>query len=809
MKIILKHILRNIKEKKGRSLLIIISLMIASCVFILNLTIPNQILEANTQRMRDIVGKSDILVKSFENFNIDDLNLNGNEIKSVGVNQISLIHKDKTLILYGSNIYKAKELKLLNTDILLEENEIIINNNTAEKYNYKENDIIKIEIEENTYELKIKKILDNTGLLYFKTLSGFVNETTFKNITNQEHNKYNTYFIDVQNDEKINSVKNYIQDNNKNFMVEKLIDEEAIKENNSYTQMILLIIFVMSTIMIFFVVNALNKMIVLERMPVIGTFRSIGASKKKMNILLVLENIIYGLLGGTLGALVSLAINNLSVKLLLGGQDINTNMAVSKLFLGILFAIILEVVMSLGAIIKSNKYSIKNIMFDDKNAKYKVHIPGTVISIISIIISICIYLFANDNNMLINLTSLILFWIGIAYFIPFIMIILSKIICYMAKRVNNGSLLIASKNLGNNKLLIASTRLIVISIAIILVIINISSTFNKMLDSFSIQFAGYDLFIEGISKEYEEYYELLNLKNIEQIDNVFMYSSEEITFDGKKFDVAPMLLGMKNSRADIQELNYKISDLKKDEVLIDEIYLKNNNLKVGDKIKLDIKEKNISFDLKIVGTVNSFYQSIQREIIVLNEETFIDNISNVPFQINVKSNKNADLKIVIEDIEKQLKNADISIQTVDDFVTEQRSNINTIMSLFYIIIGLAITLVFVGIINNQLISFMERTRELAVLNSVCMSKFQIIKMLIIENILSNVSACIIGFLVAIMSVNLIGIVLNGMKMYIDLIFNFKIGFMVIGIILVLLLLTIILPIKKLKKINIVESIKYE
>ena len=35
MKIILTHIIRNIKEKKGRSFLIILSLMIASVVFIL------------------------------------------------------------------------------------------------------------------------------------------------------------------------------------------------------------------------------------------------------------------------------------------------------------------------------------------------------------------------------------------------------------------------------------------------------------------------------------------------------------------------------------------------------------------------------------------------------------------------------------------------------------------------------------------------------------------------------------------------------------------------------------------------------
>ena len=189
MKIILKHILRNIKEKKGRSLLIIISLMIASCVFILNLTIPNQIIEANTNRLKEQIGKSDLMLSSYDNFNINDLKINKEKIKYVGVNQLDIIHKEKTLIIYGSDTKKCNELKLLDEEIILKDNEIVINKQTSEKYNYKENDNIKIEINDKNYELKIKKILENKGLLSFKTLSGIVNENTFKNLTGIEENK--------------------------------------------------------------------------------------------------------------------------------------------------------------------------------------------------------------------------------------------------------------------------------------------------------------------------------------------------------------------------------------------------------------------------------------------------------------------------------------------------------------------------------------------------------------------------------------------------------------------------------------------
>lgn len=809
MKIILKHILRNIKEKKGRSLLIIISLMIASCVFISNLTIPNQIFEANKRNMKESIGKSDILVTAFEGFNIDNLKQNCEDIKYVGVNELGLIHKDKTFIMYGADVKKCNELNLLEQDIALGDNEIIISKQTAEKYGYKEKDSIKIEIENQEYELKIKNVLDNKGLLYFKSLSGIVSENTFNKITGMEEGKYTSYYIDVLNDENVTTVKDYLKQNNKNFVITQLVDEDSIREKNSYTQLILIIIFIMATIMIFVVVNTLNKMIVLDRMPVIGTFRSIGASKKRMNSLLVLENVMYGLFGGVLGAVVSIAINKVAIKMLLGRQGATSGIEFGNLVLGVIFAIIMELLMSVGAIIKASRYSIKDVIFEDRNSRYKLSKRSTVLSLMCICIAASIYKFVDDSNVLLDLVSLVLFWVGIACVIPFVMMILSKILCCFAKKINNGSLIIAAKNLGNNKLLISSTRLVVISISIMLVILNVSWAFNKSLDTSKVQSAEYNIFIRFTSKEYTEYEKLTKIAEIESVNLDFMYSSDDMAYNDKKFSVNPIVLGRHDSVIDVQELNYKIKDLKEDEMLMDEFLLKDNNLKVGDTIDFSIKEKNLRLKLKIVGTVNSYNYSTQREIIVMNEKTFLNNISKSPFQVYIHTKDGCDLKNVISDIEKEIKEPDTLVQTLDEFVESQREQINTIMSLFYIIIGLALTLAFVGIINNQIISFMERTRELAVLNSICMSKWQIIKMLILENTVSNIVACSLGFLVSIMSVKLIGTLLNGIKMYTEMEFNYQAGIMIVVIILVVLLATVVLPIRKMKKMNIVESIKYE
>ncbi len=810
MRIIITHILRNIKEKKGRSLLIILSLMIASVVFILNLTIPNQIVETKAKQSRDAIGKSDVLVASYVPFNINDIKLSNEESKIVGVNDLYTIHKDKTLVIYGTDIKEASNINLIdNIDLL--DNEIIISKTTADKYKYKLNDIITIDLMDSKYELKIKDIVEAKGLLSFKSLSGIINNDTYNKITSDENNKYRTYYIDVLNNEKVDDVKKYIQDNNdkKEYMVEKLVDEEKIREDNYYTQFILLVIMIMATIMIFFVVNTLNKMIVMERMPVIGTFRSVGASKFKMNMLLVLENSIYGLLGGSVGALVSILINNFAASMLTG-TTIKASVPVNNLISGIIFTICLEVFMSLALIIKSNKYSIKEIMFEGKNSKAGFNIKESIISFILILLSIITYFVIGDTNSLLSALSLIMFWVGIAYFIPTMMLFLSKIICGIAKMINSGSLLMAGKNLGFNKLLISSTRLVVISTSIMLVIVNISMSFNSMIDSYKVQFSGYDGTIRDISKKYNEYASINNVDNVKNIEYTFMYSNDDITYnDGKTLDAGPMFLGMDKSNPSIKQLDYKINDLKDDECLFDEILLKNNNLKVGDTIDFYLKTQDSHIKVKIVGTVNSYYMSTQREIVVLTNDVFKQKITEVPFSIEFSVNDNNKVRDTIELIERELKDPDITIWTIDDFCNIQRKNINSFMSLFYIIIALSLILSFVGIINNQLISFMERTKEIAVLNSICMSKSQLRRMLVIENITSNIVACVFGFGVSIMSLRYMNKLMYGIKMYTDVQYQYNVGLMIMGIVLVVLLSTVIVPIKKMKKINVVEAIKYE
>lgn len=50
-----------------------------------------------------------------------------------------------------------------------------------------------------------------------------------------------------------------------------------------------------------FIIFSSYKVITLDRLPVIGTFRSIGATRKTVSRILLLESLLYGCAGGLLG----------------------------------------------------------------------------------------------------------------------------------------------------------------------------------------------------------------------------------------------------------------------------------------------------------------------------------------------------------------------------------------------------------------------------------------------------------------------------------------------------------------------------
>ncbi|WP_353951221.1 FtsX-like permease family protein [Knoellia sp. S7-12] len=95
----------------------------------------------------------------------------------------------------------------------------------------------------------------------------------------------------------------------------------------------------------------------------------------------------------------------------------------------------------------------------------------------------------------------------------------------------------------------------------------------------------------------------------------------------------------------------------------------------------------------------------------------------------------------------EAKVADLPIVSVKDqaeFADEQRSQINQMLYLIYALLGLAVIIAILGIINTLALSVIERTREIGLLRAVGLSRRQLKRMLRLESIVIALLGAALG-----------------------------------------------------------------
>ena len=825
MSIILKHIFENIKEKKGRSLLIIISLIVATAVLMLNITLKDEILVKVTETFRTIYGNADIEICSEENFEAEQIDLKNINVKTCEyVGTYGKFTKDEqttTALFLGINLEEAKSFKLINDIKLseLKENEIIISEKTAEKYKLKKEDIISITAVKDKKQVNVKvvAIASENGILGAETTENvffICNKQTVTKMNNQSENIITGLYLDITNNEEIDSSKDILEQQNKDFNVVKLVDIDTINEGVQSISSIFLFTFAIVLLMVIYVMGSLSKLIISERIPVIGTFRSVGATKGKMNMILMIENAIYGLIGGTIGSIIGFFATR-KISSIFITSNVELSQATTKfnfgiILIGIVFAVLLEVLISLKAIIKNNRKPIKDIIFNTQNTRYKLNKIKVCIGIILIVFSLIInyYNAKTESNFIYGIINVICFMIGVSFAIPAILKLISKIAVTICKKMNLSTALLANKNIANSKTIISSCILIFVALSSILMVYTISISVTKVFTSFKYIY-DYDVQVMNLSKPKEEYYYIKDIEGVEDISFDYFTYFDDLTIENKKLTTNPFLLQYDdNYKKAVEIYDYDVKNMKINEVIIDEIYAQKNDIKIGDILVINsehAKEKQSKFE--VVALCNSTMFTTTRNVLVFNEKSYIKYITDIPREVLVHSDmEKTELK---EKLKKEIDEIGLEIVTYDEYIGEQEEQAETIMSLIYVIIVLAVGLSLIGVINNQIISFMQRKKEFAMLNSTCMSQGQIKRLVFLEILFSVTIISVISIIATYLLSGIVQTAMRGIYLCIPIEFELLVTLKVIGVIFMVLILTALVPIRRLKKLNIVEEIKYE
>jgi putative ABC transport system permease protein len=196
----------------------------------------------------------------------------------------------------------------------------------------------------------------------------------------------------------------------------------------------------------------------------------------------------------------------------------------------------------------------------------------------------------------------------------------------------------------------------------------------------------------------------------------------------------------------IRILDGKLSDFKDGSVLVDEKWAGDEGLEVGDTYTVDKTPKG-----RLTLTVAGIYAD--------NPVIFFDTVTTMQ-TLKDQGYPGSDNALVIDAGPDTvgLKNrldavvADLPIVTVKDqaeFADEQRAPIDQLVLMIFALLGLALVIAVLGIVNTLALSVIERTREVGLLRAIGLSRRQLRLMITLESVVIAVLGALLGVVLGI------------------------------------------------------------
>lgn len=833
MKIILKYILNNVKERILRTAVMVLSIILSTTLLFVSLAIGDSYESAQLKMAKGFAGPAVISVSAKP-----DAAGNMTWISEKDIPEISAIKKKvgflTTPALYQNDSFfenfdviatNLEELDEINKPKLLDDAtltdftgyNIIVTEKFTARYGLKIGDKIALNMTGKDYEFVIKAIAayDTVFLRKSRGFNALIPKETLAEILNASDGNSQIMIVPADGVSskqlKLDLISNM---KGEGFSITKVYDEAQVTSEAQQKSLPFYLISFFSLVMSVFIIFSSYKVITMERLPIIGTFRSIGATEKSTTKLLLLESLIYGMMGGLVGiplgyAVLKLILEGLGESLSLG---IEIPMIVKPLNIALscAVAVLVSLLSAYIPIRKASRLPIKEVVLgtvEEKNTLGKVKLTfGVILFILSILLPQLIDKEQSKLLMAVGGFSLLGLIVATIIVIPLITNTLSFILehAYMKLLGNEGKL--AARNMRDNKNIHQNVTLLFISLSSVIAICVVSS--------FAISYLGdaygggtLDGFASGdMSQEFVS--EVKGFEGVEELIAIYELN-QKITVNN---ELIGQMEGVDDLDALCSLLNVKFENEKAKQAILDTFHMGRNillnknyqrqrGINIGDVISLSYS--GIAYDYKVLGTFQS--RGDNSEAIIPSEYARGD-FGSVNFGRLAYSA--ADPDAIIAQIRNLFGSKFNWSRTVEEYSKDAVKIISSFMEPMKKLTYFILLLAGVGIINNLLINYLQKRHSMAMYKSIGLSNRQNVKMSIIEGFTSGLIGTAMGMFVSYMEVRTIFIVagpkISVMPEY-DLGIFIKVGLAGIGI----TLIGSIVPILKSFKMELVEEIKFE
>ena len=820
MKIIFKYILTNVKERKARTAVMLLSILLSTMLLFVSLSIGVSYESAQRKMARGMAGSATVSVQ------MKDGNISLSDIPDLSPIKAKVGMLEGTALYHESGYYETVDLIAADLDALgqinkprlqnggeisdFSGNQIILPDRFTSKYDIQKGDTITLQISGTPTAFEVAEIAayDTVFLRHTRGATALLPYSTLAEILGQADG-YSQILVEPTEGTRTSDLIAELNKSltNGEYEISQIVNETQIAADARQKSMPFFLISFFALTMSVFIIYSNYKVITLDRLPIIGTFRSIGATEKNVTRILLLESLLYGCVGGVAGIPVGILILNIILqgmdKSLSQGIEIPIVVSVSGIFLSFSVAVIVSLLSAWLPVRRASRLPIKDVVLGTVEEKHTPHrlIIGTGIALF--IISVLLPKIASGNLLylaggfsllgLIAATILIipLFTNGIAT-------VLERL--YGVVFQNEGKL--AARNMRGNKNITQNITLLFISIS---AIIAISVVGNFVTTYISDVFHGAELegFADGeMDQSFIEQVE--NMDGIEKVlplyvfNNGATFSRMEATDNLEWYN---SMLALNYTKEAMQEQAVSAFGSGERSIILSDSAMKRIGLSVGDTITLS--NGNTENSYRVVGSFKSRATDVEA---VIPSDYAVSDFGAKAYGFLAYTAADPDAVMVqIRDLFGEHSNWS---RTVAEFNADALSTVGAFLkpmqSMTYFILLLAT----VGVINNLLINYIQRRRSIAMYKSVGLSNRQNMKMTLIEGFSSGLIGAVIAIFVSYMEIQTIFLVAGPkIAMTPELDAGTFIAAGTLGI--VVTLLGSIVPILKSRKMKLVEEIKFE
>ncbi|QIB45329.1 ABC transporter permease [Streptomyces aureoverticillatus] len=184
----------------------------------------------------------------------------------------------------------------------------------------------------------------------------------------------------------------------------------------------------------------------------------------------------------------------------------------------------------------------------------------------------------------------------------------------------------------------------------------------------------------------------------------------------------------------------------KNAMSVGEEYAKKHHLKVGDKLKVDF-DKGRTAELKLAA-ITSDEGSLDKGAMYVNIATVEDYVpanrmpqSEIAFAKAVDGKQDQAYK-ALKDTLKPYPQYKVQDQT--DFKQDLKDQVGQMLNMVYGLLGLAIIVAILGVVNTLALSVVERTREIGLMRAIGLSRRQLRRMIRMESVVIALFGALLG-----------------------------------------------------------------